>query len=437
MRFLASDQTKTSDAPKKSSGSSGFSSNVTCLVERPGSEVGSWEQWIQEPGSAPTLLTEPLSRSSKHGKKHRRIVCLPTQSLHDWPLWIAGGGDPVTLARLELSGRHLIKRGMETSLGLFPINTEKDRQLVLAICPEEPFPEEVLPSDWSSAESFDLPVRTFGDESADLVIWSEWGRVHASFFLMGKPVWFCPVDASHCGGLLMRTSLRLRAEGIVPSPPKRVLLAGIPAPIRHQITASLVSVFPSATISWSDGLPPPRLPSDPLDIPPEAARRRRAETDKSNRLLSFITAGAILYTLLLLWGSADLLIHRMELSKIRKATAAVTGPASDAKADTERWKAMREEIDPSFYALDLLAAVASPTEGGKVRLTRFTLEPGKLQVSGEATDVTQAYAFEEQIKKNPALQAYEWTSGQPQLAGKNSVRFEMEGSRSDANTGPK
>ena len=131
------------------------------------------------------------------------------------------------------------------------------------------------------------------------------------------------------------------------------------------------------------------------------------------------------------------MIHRMELSRIRKEIGAVARPASEARAESERWKALRGAVDPSFYALDLLAAVAAPTEGGKVRLTRFTLEPGKLQVSGEATDVTQAYAFQEQLKKSPALQAYEWTAGQPQLAGKNSVRFDMEGSRSDANTGPK
>jgi len=148
-------------------------------------------------------------------------------------------------------------------------------------------------------------------------------------------------------------------------------------------------------------------------------------------------AGTVIYTLLLLWVSGDLMIHRMELARIRKAIAAVARPASEARADSERWKSLRSAVDPSFYALDLLAAVAAPTEGGKVRLTRFTMEPGKLQVSGEATDVTQAYAFEEQLKKSPALQAYEWTSGQPQLAGKNSVRFDMEGSRSDANTGPK
>jgi hypothetical protein len=89
-------------------------------------------------------------------------------------------------------------------------------------------------------------------------------------------------------------------------------------------------------------------------------------------------------------------------------------------------------MDPGTYALDLLAAVAAPTGQGKVRLTLFSLEQGRLQISGEATDVTEAYNFIEQLKKNPQLQEYDWTAGQPQLAGKNSVKFDISGTRPDA-----
>ncbi|NBZ96486.1 MAG: hypothetical protein EBR40_08710 [Proteobacteria bacterium] len=437
MTLLADEPNAKTSAPEKNSGVKGNSLRGGFLVERPGGETGSWEQWLVGEDRSPILLKEPLSGSAQQNKKLKRILCLPSQSLHDWPLWIAGEGDRLALARLELSGRHLIKRGMEQSLSLFPINSEKDRQLVLAICPEEPFPEESLPSDWREAGSFDLPVRTLGDEKTDLIVWSEWDRLHAAFLIDGKPVWFCPVDEERLGGLLQRTALRLQVEGILKRVPSTILLAGISSTSLKSIRSGLTAAFPTARLTLSENLPPPHLPTESLDLPPAAAREERANSAKKNRLLTYAMIGAIIYTLLLIWGSGDLLIHRMELARIRKAIVAVAAPASEARADSERWKAMRSAIDPSFYALDLLAAVAAPTEGGKVRLTRFTLEPGKLQVSGEATDVTQAYAFQEQLKKSPALQAYEWTAGQPQLAGKNSVRFDMEGSRSDANTGTK
>ena len=141
---------------------------------------------------------------------------------------------------------------------------------------------------------------------------------------------------------------------------------------------------------------------------------------------------AILYLLLLAWGSGDLLIRQAALKKIRGETARLEVPARRARAESERWTALRPAIDATTYPLDLLAAVAAPTEGGKVRLTNFNLELGRLQISGEATDVTQAYAFIEQLKKSPLLQEYDWTAGQPQLAGKNSVKFEMEGARAGA-----
>ena len=76
--------------------------------------------------------------------------------------------------------------------------------------------------------------------------------------------------------------------------------------------------------------------------------------------------------------------------------------------------------------------MASELPGDQVRLTQFSLENGRLLIAGEASDISQAYAFLEKVKKSAVLQNYDWTSRQPQLAGKNKVRFEMEGVRPDA-----
>jgi hypothetical protein len=437
MSLLADNLATEPIAPEKLSGTRGKSSRGGFLVERPGPEPGSWERWVLETDQPPMLLSEPMPRPAQRRSKLKRIFCLPSQTLHNWPLWLAKEGDRLLLSRLELSGRHLVKRGMEQSLGLFSVNVQNDRQLMLAVCPEEPYPEDSLPADWKDADSFELPVRILGAGKSDLIVWREWGRLHACFLRDGKPVWFCPVGQPQLGGLLLRTTLRLEAEDVLPHAPRTILLAGVQPPETESLLDHLSKAFPKAIVRISGELPPPIIPEASFDLPPLAAREGRTVDEKKRRLLSYAMIGAVLYTLLLLWGSGDLLIHRTELARIRKEIGVVAGPASEARADAERWKAMRGAVDPSFYALDLLAAVSAPTEGGKVRLTRFSMELGKLQVSGEATDVTQAYAFEEQLRKSPALQAYEWTAGQPQLAGKNSVRFDMEGSRSDANTGPK
>jgi Tfp pilus assembly protein PilN len=223
--------------------------------------------------------------------------------------------------------------------------------------------------------------------------------------------------------------MRLLSEGILGNLPSKILLEGMPKEKSEVLLKELTAGFPKDTISATHEAPPASLPTSLLDLPPAGARRDRLRKRRTERLLSVGSATALLYLLLLAWGSGDLLIRQSALKRIRRESALMDAPAQQAKIESDRWNALRAAIDPSTYPLDLLAAVAAPTEGGKVRLTNFNMEQGRLQISGEATDVTQAYAFIEQLKKNPLLQEYDWTAGQPQLAGKNIVKFDMEGTR--------
>ena len=49
--------------------------------------------------------------------------------------------------------------------------------------------------------------------------------------------------------------------------------------------------------------------------------------------------------------------------------------------------------------------------------------------------MSESYQFFEKVRNDPSLHEYDWTSRQPKLAGRNKVRFEMEGARYDAETG--
>jgi malonyl CoA-acyl carrier protein transacylase len=108
--------------------------------------------------------------------------------------------------------------------------------------------------------------------------------------------------------------------------------------------------------------------------------------------------------------------------------------ATDAQKMVSSWNEFRTSVDPGAFAIDQLDAVASQIPGEQVRLTQYNYDKGRLVITGEAADVSQAYEFFEKVKKVPMLQDYDWTSRQPQLAGRNKVRFEMEGARPDAKT---
>ena len=403
------------------------------LVERPGIEPESWERWLISVGKVPELVASDSLPPSLGG----HLIALPSSTLFSWPLWIADTGESLELVRLELAGRHLLKRGMEESLAILPILHRKERQLVLAVARDTPFPMESLPPDWKGATRFELPARLLkGASENDLIIWNEWGALHMAFYRDGKPVWFCGVRLGELSGVIYRTSLRLLAEEVLEYLPKNILLEGLSEGLAVECASELTRSFPSARmtslpLSRSSAMSPPEPPLDDFDLPPTEASLERQRLKRRQRLLTLGVVGALLYLLLLVWGAGDLFIRQTALKRLRQEIARVESPALQAQKESTRWRELRPVIDPSTYALDLLAAVAAPTDGGKVRLTLFALDRGRLRLSGEATDVTQAYSFIEKLKQNPLLQEYNWNAGQPQLAGKNSVRFDMEGTRPD------
>ena len=396
------------------------------MIERPGAEPGIWERWYLPAQGSPEILNDEEALPIKS----LRVIALPSLSLFSWPLWIAAEGESRDLVKMELAGRHLLKRGMEEGLTAIPILQLGERRLVLAVATEEPFPEEMMPDNWKNAARFEISARLRGPEAKpDMILWQEQGVIQAAYYRDGQTVWFCAVRPGHCGSTLRRASVRLLSEGILGHLPSTILLQGISLEARLLLTKELATNFPQASISAPQEVTPPSLPPTPIDLTPTGARQERLFKQRSERLLSIGSVAALLYLLLLAWGSGDLLIRQAALKRIRREIAGIEAPALQAKQESERWNALRPAVDPSTYPLDLLAAVSAPTEGGKVRLTNFNLEHDHLLISGEATDVTQAYAFIEQLKKNPLLQEYDWTSGQPQLAGKNSVKFDMEGTR--------
>lgn len=421
--IIESDPPVSKTAPKK-----GRSGGI--VVERPGVEPGSWSRWYRTGDGTP----EPLDGKEPQPSKSRRVIAIPSGALFSWPLWISGEGDPGDLVRLELSGRHLLKKGMEESLNVLPVAQSEGRRLVLAIAAEQPFPEGTMPEGWIRAEGFEIQARLLEDgKGGDLIVWKEHGTLFASLYRDDHPVWFSPVTEGACGGVLKRTALRLLSEGIIPRLPRSLKLDRSLGAVRDGLIRELTAAFPHGRIipmEREESAPPfPETPS--LTMPPAEARRERDRKKTRERLLLGAAGVGFLYFLLVIWGAGDLFLKKSAQRNLKRELDAAAPVSEAARKASERWKALRPAVDPSVFPLDLLSAVAAPTEGGKVRLTAFTVDHGKLQVSGEATDVSQAYAFIDQLKKNTLLREYEWTTGQPQLAGKNSVKFDMEGIRPD------
>jgi len=394
-------------------------------VLRPG--AGEWELWKFPPKGAPTCEFAPSDKVLS--AVPRLVLAMPARDLVAVPLWISPEADPVELAELELTSRHLLRRN--AAVHAIRLETRDERALILALASSDDAKSSPF---FPAARSFEASARLWDPGDADAVIWRELGEICFAFFTSRRCVFFSATGETSPGpafcGVFSRSALRLKAEGVVPRTPAMLRVFG---DFPEAELASLAGTL-RVDLEFIAAPTPPRLP-DPLSNPaPPIARiaeSRRVVRNKLAKVGAFIAAAYLAIVAVL---AADFVLRSRDLGKLQTEIAQLAPVATEARQTVTEWREFRHAVDPESYALDQLAAIAREVPGEQVRLTQVALENGRLLISGEAADVAQAYALFEKIKVSPALQQYDWTARQPQLAGKSKVRFEMEGVRPDAKT---
>jgi len=105
------------------------------------------------------------------------LLALPTRSILSVPLWVATEGDSTELAELELSSRHLLRKGAE--LHSLPVAKMDGRLLVLGLASTDD-PEAA--GYVAKAESYEFPARLLVADGADVLIWRELGDLCFGFY---------------------------------------------------------------------------------------------------------------------------------------------------------------------------------------------------------------------------------------------------------------
>lgn len=381
-----------------------------------------WELWKFQPGSPPAISPNPTAAALR--STPALTVTLPTSDLLGVPLWLPAAGDLRELASLELSSRHLLRRGRDVEC--LPIATRDSRALVLAVSAEE---SPRVPPSLPPSSRFEAVARTWPPDGADVILWKEAETVCFAVYRGPDCVYFSVagprINPAICGAI-RRTLLRLESENVLERSPRLARVYGeFPDCDRRALIDGLG--FP---IEYSPEPPPPRLPASPADVPPPSVRELRTRQKRRARAATFALAGFAVYGLVAALFLGDLFLQRWRVHHLRDEAAALAPAAAAARSEIARWKAVRPAVDPGTFALDLLSSVAAQLPGDQVRLTHFALDDGVLSVSGEAREVSQAYTFIDKVKS--AVSEFDWTASQPQLIGQQSVRFSMEGRRPDA-----
>lgn len=393
-------------------------------ILRPGPE--NWELWSLSPKGG---LQSGISVKALGAFRHVQLA-LPTRSILAVPLWVAAEGDPRELADLELSSRHLLRKNAE--LNCLPVLTQDGRSLVLALASvDDPDAAEFF----KNAESFEFPARLIPSAGADIVVWRELGDLCFALYRDGECVFFSSSGDNLAGpafcGALARTVMRLHAEGVLARLPARLRIIG-------EFTKEECQALGHALrIDWelNESAPPQKPLGQPSNPTPPSAKLEIDRRSRLRKLGLFAVIGMAAYALILLGVAVDLVVRKIQLQSLSAELASIETTATESQRMVTSWNEIRSTVEPSAFAIDQLDAVASQIPGEQVRLTQYNYDKGRLVITGEAADVSQAYEFFEKVKKVPMLQDYSWTSRQPQLAARNKVRFEMEGVLPNAKTG--
>lgn len=176
-------------------------------------------------------------------------------------------------------------------------------------------------------------------------------------------------------------------------------------------------------------LPPPRRPPESLRSVPLPVRELQHAKQVSARRQKIVLAAAAVYLALVLALAGTMASLAWRERKLRADLARDSAPVQEIKDTMNRWDSLGPAIDPTSYPLEVLyqAARLLPKDG--VRLTLFTINLDRVVVAGEASTLQAAQKFQESVRDNPELAAYDWALDNPKPLPTGSAKFQINGVR--------
>lgn len=147
-------------------------------------------------------------------------------------------------------------------------------------------------------------------------------------------------------------------------------------------------------------------------------RRRQAKSGQTYKWLSVL---ATLYLLSVLVMGTLLGWKYYRLSTLRAEYDQNSPQATAIRETASRWMSMEAALDPARFPLEVLHQVVSRIPLDGVRILRFSIEQGKIEIKAEAVDVPLSYLFFEGLQQAPGLSGYKWSMQPPRFQNEKAV----------------
>jgi hypothetical protein len=164
-----------------------------------------------------------------------------------------------------------------------------------------------------------------------------------------------------------------------------------------------------------------------LNLLPESWRQRRAQLVRRGEWRKRLLWAGGAYAALLVLFLVYLLILRLEIGRLGRRIERDAPGTEFIKMTDAKWRALAPAIDPRYYPIEVVVHLFDSLPSADVRITKFDQSARQVSVEGEANSAALAYQFADKVKKNPALQMFQFEMAAPRILPNDHTQFRLEG----------
>ncbi|MBK1832226.1 hypothetical protein JIN77_15920 [Verrucomicrobiaceae bacterium R5-34] len=394
-----------------------------------------WEIWqgTREQGFRQTLADGPAEAAELENiPKGRLIMAFPVRQALAVPFKVQTEDEAMFE---DLAAMHLEKIGVRPDVeagrltDVFNAGQEEGQTTLLNVVLAAP-EEGTMPP--SAPGLFDLSPRFFPLPANGVTLWRELGRWVFAISSNGHLTYFQSLAGSQLGNDAVRdirlALSQLSLQGVtLHTDHATVWTTGSPADPSDQAVRDLGKAL-GAEIS-SEPKPQPLLPEKisqlvPADV--RAEQRLQAERQKRNLIIGAV---ALVYLGLVGYFALQYIDLNKQLKAQQKELAQINLMHGDIGLFYQDWEDLSAMVDDRHWPLNALmrsSELIPPNQIKDLRFKVFEATPERVYISGESTEIKQASAFGEKLKRS--LGEYDWKA--PNIgadAKTNRWKFTFEG----------
>jgi hypothetical protein len=384
-------------------------------------EAEPWEVWTT---GADARCVQACQRPDDNAAGRAAMLALPVAQVVALPLWLQeiDAKQFRSIIALQLEAHGLQPRGREAIFDWSLIAQEEARTLVLVAVLAPSLPEEI---ETGAFPAFELSARCFALPPDALVLWTEQDRLVAAVTRGERLAYFHALSEPR---LTSRAVQDLTC--VVAALQMQEVIGALKEVVAWtELTPAEIPALQSALGMpvRQETRPAPALPRDPWNLTP--ARVDEAKRQRVTRRWQSRAAGLAIVLVLLAALALGLRLYltSRDVDQLKQWQAS-HAPSLQVVQDTRAaWKDLQPVVDTNAYPLEVLLHVTESLPADQAHLTLFEQEGGHLRIRAEAKNLTAAFQFFDQLKKNPHLAAYTFEMTPPHSLANDITQLQIEG----------